>query len=314
MSHRRSPLTCAVLCAGLLLAGCSSGGPDGSSTTTASHPGATARASAKARRAQAAKRRQRQARRRQRRRRQVAALGCPDPGRTLKGVYHPERLQVLDPCRKITGTVLLIRSEEEDGDLHFDVKLDRKYRSMLMANNYSQQEGGLVIEFMPRDYGHLPEPSVGNRVTLVGAYVDDTQHAWSELHPVWAVSINGRPAQRSGPQYGGSTPQARSDDALASCTTETGSPCTGYHGVTASRPSSGGGSNRAGGGGSRGGGSSGGGNCDPNYAGVCLDPNASDYDCKGGSGDGPKYVRGPVRIVGTDHFGLDSGGDGVGCE
>ena len=27
--------------------------------------------------------------------------------------------------------------------------------------------------------------------------------------------------------------------------------------------------------------------CDPNYTG-CLDPNASDYDCEGGSGDGPR--------------------------
>jgi hypothetical protein len=27
--------------------------------------------------------------------------------------------------------------------------------------------------------------------------------------------------------------------------------------------------------------------CDPNYEGACLDPNASDYDCAGGSGDGP---------------------------
>ena len=54
--------------------------------------------------------------------------------------------------------------------------------------------------------------------------------------------------------------------------------------------------------------------CDPNYSGACLDPNASDYDCAGGGGDGPKYVQGPVRVVGTDHFQLDSNGDGVGCE
>jgi hypothetical protein len=55
-------------------------------------------------------------------------------------------------------------------------------------------------------------------------------------------------------------------------------------------------------------------NCDPNYAGQCLDPNAYDYDCGGGSGDGPKYVYGTVRVVGYDHFGLDRDGDGYGCE
>ena len=29
---------------------------------------------------------------------------------------------------------------------------------------------------------------------------------------------------------------------------------------------------------------------------------------------GPKYVQGPVRVVGTDHYRLDSNGDGVACE
>jgi hypothetical protein len=53
--------------------------------------------------------------------------------------------------------------------------------------------------------------------------------------------------------------------------------------------------------------------CDPNYAGACLDPNASDYDCAGGSGNGPKYV-GRVQVVGSDHYGLDADGDGIGCE
>ncbi|MEX2447819.1 MAG: hypothetical protein WD404_03635 [Solirubrobacterales bacterium] len=53
--------------------------------------------------------------------------------------------------------------------------------------------------------------------------------------------------------------------------------------------------------------------CDPNYEGACLDPNAPDYDCEGGSGDGP-YYTGPVTVVGDDHHGLDSDGDGSGCE
>jgi hypothetical protein len=58
----------------------------------------------------------------------------------------------------------------------------------------------------------------------------------------------------------------------------------------------------------------GGGHCDPNYSGQCLDPNAADYDCAGGSGNGPRYVTGPVQVVGDDHYGLDGDGDGVGCE
>jgi beta-lactam-binding protein with PASTA domain len=54
--------------------------------------------------------------------------------------------------------------------------------------------------------------------------------------------------------------------------------------------------------------------CDPSYPDVCLDPNAVDYDCAGGSGDGPKYVEGPIRVLPPDPFGLDSDGDGRGCE
>src|SRR5665811_1210244 len=49
--------------------------------------------------------------------------------------------------------------------------------------------------------------------------------------------------------------------------------------------------------------------CDSSYEGACLDPYAYDYDCEGGSGDGPEYT-GPVTVVGDDHYGLDSDNDG----
>jgi hypothetical protein len=54
--------------------------------------------------------------------------------------------------------------------------------------------------------------------------------------------------------------------------------------------------------------------CDPNYSGRCLKPNVSDYDCAGGSGNGPYYVSGPFRVVGTDHYRLDADRDGIACE
>jgi hypothetical protein len=53
--------------------------------------------------------------------------------------------------------------------------------------------------------------------------------------------------------------------------------------------------------------------CDPNYAGACV-PTASDVDCVGGSGNGPAYVAGPVRVIGRDVYRLDADGDGIGCE
>jgi hypothetical protein len=42
-------------------------------------------------------------------------------------------------------------------------------------------------------------------------------------------------------------------------------------------------------------------------------PPAYDYDCRGGSGDGPKYT-GPVRVTGSDPYHLDRNRNGKGCE
>jgi hypothetical protein len=54
-------------------------------------------------------------------------------------------------------------------------------------------------------------------------------------------------------------------------------------------------------------------NCHPSYRGACLRRGIGDYDCAGGSGNGPNYV-GFVRVVGYDEFGLDRDHDGLGCE
>ncbi len=45
----------------------------------------------------------------------------------------------------------------------------------------------------------------------------------------------------------------------------------------------------------------------------CIAP-GPDVDCAGGSGNGPRYVEGPVSVNGSDPYGLDSDGDGLGCE
>lgn len=55
-----------------------------------------------------------------------------------------------------------------------------------------------------------------------------------------------------------------------------------------------------------------GGDCTPGYS-PCIPP-GSDVDCAGGSGDGPRYVSGPVQVTGSDPYGLDADNDGVGCE
>ena len=52
--------------------------------------------------------------------------------------------------------------------------------------------------------------------------------------------------------------------------------------------------------------------CDPNYSG-CV-PIASDVDCAGKGGNGPEYVRGPIRVIGRDIYKLDGDGNGIACE
>lgn len=52
--------------------------------------------------------------------------------------------------------------------------------------------------------------------------------------------------------------------------------------------------------------------CDPNYSG-CV-PVASDVDCAGGPGNGPAYVSGPIRVLGSDIYHMDGDGDGIACE
>jgi hypothetical protein len=52
--------------------------------------------------------------------------------------------------------------------------------------------------------------------------------------------------------------------------------------------------------------------CTPGYK-PCIPP-GSDVDCAGGSGNGPRYVQGPVYVTGSDPYDLDRDGDGIGCE
>ncbi|KPM56172.1 hypothetical protein ACG83_13735 [Frankia sp. R43] len=53
--------------------------------------------------------------------------------------------------------------------------------------------------------------------------------------------------------------------------------------------------------------------CESSYPETCLRSGIGDYDCAGGKGDGPNYVRGPLRVTPPDPFDLDRDGDGYGC-
>jgi hypothetical protein len=57
-------------------------------------------------------------------------------------------------------------------------------------------------------------------------------------------------------------------------------------------------------------------NCTPGYSPCLVYHGGADYDCAGGSGDGPYYTEPgrTYRVTGSDPYGLDADNDGYGCE
>ncbi len=116
-------------------------------------------------------------------------------------VYHPNRLQVNDPCITVTGTIDRIKSEP-DGDLHIRVNLDPQFTNLLNDGNIAGgQSGDLVVEpicqgpVTQRDaiaacqdfHQDIKIPSAGTHVTITGDYVLDAQHGWMEIHPITSI-------------------------------------------------------------------------------------------------------------------------------
>ena len=105
----------------------------------------------------------------------------------LVGVYHPERLKVKSRCRIATGTVEKVKAEVYDGDIHLQLRLDRGQEKLLSSGN-GRVDGTLVVEIIPWDRARVLVPDVGQRIQVVGPWVDDTAHGWREIHPAWWIS------------------------------------------------------------------------------------------------------------------------------
>ena len=119
------------------------------------------------------------------------------PAFPTQAIYHPRRLQILNPCVVVTGTVLEV-IVEKDGDLHIWMAVDAPYTNLLNAKNMFHGQPALVAEIicfgvvtqadaMQACAGWnntLPAPGVGNRLGVKGPHVFDHEHGWQEVHPV----------------------------------------------------------------------------------------------------------------------------------
>ena len=129
-----------------------------------------------------------------------------------------DRLQVIDRCKTVRGTIVKIESET-DGDSHIRLLPDREFKNLLNAKNRQRlpkgQSGHLVIEPIcqkkPTKGSALKQkPCFGNfrqrlpalveikknlrkkrgtHVEVIGAYVTDVEHGWNEIHPVTSIRV-----------------------------------------------------------------------------------------------------------------------------
>ncbi|MDX6512995.1 MAG: hypothetical protein QOE36_2499 [Gaiellaceae bacterium] len=115
-------------------------------------------------------------------------------GDPLAGVYHPARLHVRSRCILATGVVRRVKFERYDGDVHITLRVESGSRRLLSAGN-NAVHGDLVVEILPQDRDRVMVPTEGERVTVLGPWVDDTTHGWREIHPAWWISSGAlRPA------------------------------------------------------------------------------------------------------------------------
>ena len=145
-----------------------------------------------------------------------SARQCGDPH---AHVYSPDRLEVLDPCVTVTGTVTVIRSEK-DGDLHVLLRLDAGEEKYINDRNVSAEQGDLVLEPVCvtapsqldavaacANYTNpLPIPAVGTRVAATGPWVLDLDHGWMEIHPVFAFNAAPAPTPTTAPASPSASP------------------------------------------------------------------------------------------------------------
>jgi len=134
--------------------------------------------------------------------RQKTASTCSDPYSTQNHIYNPDRLVVYKDCQTVSGTVDRV-IVEADGDYHMRLRLDAIYRNLTNSVNDSDQYGDLVLEIVCANtvtqidamdacqnyVNKITVPQEGEHIVATGPYVLDTAHGWTEIHPVYSLTI-----------------------------------------------------------------------------------------------------------------------------
>lgn len=143
-----------------------------------------------------------------------SAIACV-PTDQDQHVYNPARLDVAEPCIRVSGVVAEVRTEE-DGDLHILLVLDSVYAHLLTPANQGVERGDLVVEPVCVRTVTQPDaievcaadpdpltvlPRQGDYVWMEGRYVYDLEHGgWAELHPLYRWGYQaGTPLQGGSP-------------------------------------------------------------------------------------------------------------------
>jgi hypothetical protein len=96
---------------------------------------------------------------------------------------------------------------EADGDYHIRLGLDTLCQNLTNSVNDSDQYGDLVLEIVCANtvtqtdavdacqnyLNHVTIPQEGQHIIAIGRYVLDTDHGWTEIHPVYSLTITASP-------------------------------------------------------------------------------------------------------------------------
>jgi hypothetical protein len=121
----------------------------------------------------------------------ISTEDCP-----CNRIHHPGRLVILDSFKTLSGKVIKVESDL-DGDVHIRLKI--KDTSLLVKNNYVDEEGCMVGEIVCAAPSIFPIcwfyknkiiiPQKDDIIQIQGPYVFDKTHSITEIHPIINLKI-----------------------------------------------------------------------------------------------------------------------------